>query len=55
MNDEVVFIVDELTNSDIEIIEEYNKKVEEETQRHSSRKDEIENGFYKISLKSVDK
>ena len=27
-------------------IQEYNKKVEEETQRHSSRKDEIENGFY---------
>ena len=28
MNDEVVFIVDELTNSDIEIIEDYNKTIE---------------------------
>ena len=29
MNDEVVFIIDELTNSDIEIIEEYIKNVPE--------------------------
>ena len=28
MNDEVVFIIDELTNSDIEIIDEYNKTIE---------------------------
>ena len=28
MNDEVVFNIDELTNSDIEIIEEYNKTIE---------------------------
>ena len=28
MNDEVVFIFDELTNSDIEIIEDYNKTIE---------------------------
>ena len=28
MNDEVVFIVDELTNSDIEIIDDYNKTIE---------------------------
>lgn len=28
MNDEVVFIIDELNNSDIEIIEEYNKTIE---------------------------
>lgn len=28
MNDEVVFIIDELTNYDIEIIEGYNKTIE---------------------------
>ena len=28
MNDEVIFIVDELTNNDIEVIEDYNKTIE---------------------------
>ena len=28
MNDEVIFIVDELSNNDIDIIEDYNKTLE---------------------------
>jgi hypothetical protein len=28
MDDEVVFVIDELTNSDIEIIDDYNKTIE---------------------------